>query len=104
MRLKPFVEDALDALCPKDEVARLLCHPSDDGKRAAVALAAAMPRRRVLLAIGPEGGWIDYELELLRNHDFAMVTLGPRILTTELAVPALITLVTDAMYSVQNGV
>ena len=44
----------------------------------------------VTLAIGPEGGFISYEIEKLENCGFKVVNLGERILTVETAVPALL--------------
>lgn len=102
MRLKPFVEDVLDELCPSN-VQRLLCHPGDCGVRIAQAVAAARlesqasRERGVLLAVGPEGGWVDFELEMFRKHRFEQVTLGPRILTTEVALVSLVSLTMDAL-------
>lgn len=77
-RFRPFVEDELAALFP--DAARLLAHPG----------AARDPPRtdgRVLLAIGPEGGWVDFELALLQAHGFLPFTLGPRPLRVEVALP-----------------
>jgi 16S rRNA (uracil1498-N3)-methyltransferase len=37
------------------------------------------------LAVGPEGGWSDAELSLMRERDGVMVNLGPRILRARLA-------------------
>lgn len=42
----------------------------------------------VVLAVGPEGGFSDAEIGLLRGHGAAAVRLGPRILRTETAAPA----------------
>jgi RsmE family RNA methyltransferase len=78
---KPFVEDELDALLP--EAARLLAHPFD-----AAPLEAHAPRgTRAALAIGPEGGFTAYEAESLRARGFSAVSLGPRVLRVDAAVP-----------------
>lgn len=44
----------------------------------------------VRLALGPEGGWTDREIETFERHGFTPVSLGPWVLTTrEAAVAAL---------------
>jgi RsmE family RNA methyltransferase len=83
-RFKPFVEDELDAWAGKDAL-RLVPHPV-----AASALSPVPASRRVLVAIGPDGGWVPYEVELLSRHGFTPVSLGPRILRVEVAVPAVL--------------
>ncbi len=81
-RLKPFVEDEAPALIAGTRA--LLAHP-----RAAVPCPRGLTEP-VTLAIGPEGGFIEYELDLLVAHGFEAVTLGPRPLRVEHAVPALL--------------
>ena len=44
----------------------------------------------VTLAIGPEGGWIPYEVDKLREAGLQPVQLGERILRVETAVTALL--------------
>ncbi len=81
-RFKPFVEHHLPALA--DGTLGLTGHPGD---------YPACPRAvdgPVTLAIGPEGGWIPYEVELLRLAGLQPVQLGERILRVETAVPALL--------------
>ncbi len=77
-RFRPFLEDELDALFPQG--ARLVAHP---------LAAGPAPRRegRALLAVGPEGGWVPFEIELLQQRGFAPFALGPRPLRVEVAVP-----------------
>ncbi|MFZ5592299.1 MAG: 16S rRNA (uracil(1498)-N(3))-methyltransferase [Bacillota bacterium] len=44
----------------------------------------------VAVAVGPEGGWAPEEVELARRHGARTVSLGPRILRTETAGPAVL--------------
>lgn len=46
----------------------------------------------VVLALGPERGWTACDREMLREHRFAFVHLGRRVLRTETAVVAALTL------------
>jgi RsmE family RNA methyltransferase len=80
-RFKPFIEDRLGSF---GDAVRLLPHP------AAPHALSPVVGKRVLLAIGPDGGWVPYEVELLVKHGFAPVSLGARILRVEVAVPAAI--------------
>ncbi|MBQ0719139.1 MAG: 16S rRNA (uracil(1498)-N(3))-methyltransferase [Gammaproteobacteria bacterium] len=79
---KPFVEDELDTIAGSST--RLIAHP-----HATTAIGSA-PLQALTLAIGPEGGFIPYEVEKLAELDFTAVSLGPRILTVEVAVSSLV--------------
>ena len=83
-RLKPFVEDELASWAPADAV-RLIPHP-----HATAPLRPVPASQHVVLAIGPDGGWVPFELELFSKHGFAPVSLGPRVLRGEVAVPAVL--------------
>ncbi|MGA9524174.1 MAG: 16S rRNA (uracil(1498)-N(3))-methyltransferase [Myxococcaceae bacterium] len=85
-RFRPFVEDELDRVFGATPH-RWLAHPVVD--RGPEALPRPGPNDRVVLAIGPEGGWVPFELELLQQRGFLPFSLGPRILRTETAVPLL---------------
>lgn len=78
-----FVSDELDTMFPTRN--RVVAHPYAEGS----ALAEGRPGR-LLLAIGPEGGWTDDEVELLESRGFRRFSLGPRILRTDTAVIALL--------------
>ncbi|MEK6744742.1 MAG: 16S rRNA (uracil(1498)-N(3))-methyltransferase [Nitrospirota bacterium] len=81
-RFKPFVEDELPGMM-KDSLA-LVAHPG---------AAAACPRdvrTPATLAVGPEGGYVPYEVEKLVSIGFTPVSLGERVLNVETALPALI--------------
>ena len=92
-RLKILVEDELDGLCPGRH--RIVADPSFD--RPVAAALAGREVRRVLLAVGPEGGWTPYELELLARHGFAGAGMGPRILRADTACIALLAQAQAAM-------
>ncbi len=84
-RFRPFVEDELELCWPAAGCARLLAHPA--ATRSPADCEVGRPGSRAVLAIGPEGGWIPFELELLEAHGFRSFGLGPRILRVETAVP-----------------
>jgi RsmE family RNA methyltransferase len=79
---KPFAEDELPELI-KDTLP-LIAHPT------AQRPCPRDVRQPVTLAIGPEGGFIPYEVEKLILCGFHAVHLGERILNIETAVPYLI--------------
>lgn len=81
-RFKPFVEDRLPQLA--QGTLGLVGHP---GNFPACPRAVTGP---VTLAIGPEGGWIPYEVDLLTKAGLQPVQLGERILRVETAVTALL--------------
>ncbi|HKM15523.1 MAG TPA: 16S rRNA (uracil(1498)-N(3))-methyltransferase [Marinospirillum sp.] len=79
---KPFVEDELSALAINS--LKLVAHPGD---------YPACPRgisEQLTLAIGPEGGFVDFEIKLLEAQGFQPVQMGERILRVETAVTALL--------------
>jgi RsmE family RNA methyltransferase len=85
-RFRPLVEDELDALSPSD--LRFAAHPSTDATPIGGAWTPGVAR--ALLAVGPEGGWDDFELRLLKDRGFSVVSLGPRTLRADTACVALI--------------
>jgi RsmE family RNA methyltransferase len=117
-RLKPFVEDELDGLLGPGPL-RLLAHPGargigevleadrapplePDPTQPDLTLSATAPeaaatgqstptgKRPIVLAIGPDGGWVPFERELLGKCGFVEASLGERPLRTEVAVSALL--------------
>ena len=84
-RFRPLVEDDLDALSSSD--LRLVAHPSPHATP--IAGAWTPDAARTLLAVGPEGGWDDFELRLLTDRGFSLVSLGSRTLRADTACVAL---------------
>lgn len=52
-------------------------------------------KKKIVVAVGPEGGWEDEEVLLLLSKGFSLVSLGPRILRTDMAVSVLLGLAHD---------
>jgi RsmE family RNA methyltransferase len=87
-QFKVLVEDRLDDLFGAGT--RLVADPSAD--RSMGDVMGGRQGERMLLAIGPEGGWNRYELDLLAAHGFQPVGMGPRTLRTDTACVALLAL------------
>jgi RsmE family RNA methyltransferase len=88
-----LIEDDLDALA--GDGLRLLADPSG-----ATPITAAIGRRspeRLLLAVGPEGGWNDFERGLLQARGFELAGMGPRTLRSDTACVALLAIAHSAM-------
>lgn len=81
---RPFMEDALPGLAGR----RLVAHPD---AKATLPEVFARPAadEPVLLAVGPEGGWTDHEVESFVRAGFAAFSMGERILHVDTAVVAL---------------
>lgn len=87
--LVPFLERVLaPRLAAAPERVALLAHPP-----AARPIETALPRGAetpLVVAVGPEGGWIDREVESFASLGFVPVTLGAPILRVEAAIAALL--------------
>lgn len=78
-RFKPFVEDVLPTLISEQRPA-YVAHPyAEQSMPHAIAHGCN-------LIVGPEGGFIPYEIELLKKNGCQAMSLGNRILRTETAV------------------
>lgn len=87
---KPFFEDTWPALEAEEPPPALKLLPDPD---AGEMLDAALDhsegiRERIVIAIGPEGGWIPFEVETIKRAGFIPFRLGPWILRVETAVAA----------------
>lgn len=98
-KFRPFLEsfsadgrDSTEGDSAQDGTLRLLTHPGapqaieEVVARASAASSSGM--RRWVIAIGPEGGWIDREVESFEELGFHSVHLGPWILKVENALTA----------------
>ena len=82
-RFKPFVEDHLPAITRDAQC--IVAHPA-----ATEPLKRGSPSGKQVLAVGPEGGFSDYEIKALCATGFLAQSMGARILRVETAVPVLI--------------
>lgn len=87
-QFRVLIEDDLDGLFSSG--LRIVADPS--AARPLSDAVRASGEERVLLAIGPEGGWNTFELGLLAAHGFQRVGMGPRTLRTDTACVALLAL------------
>ncbi len=83
-RFKPFAEDILPALTPGRQA--VLAHPGQGD----LCLSRQTDKKSTLLAIGPEGGFTQYEVDKLLQAGFHSCHLGVRILRVENAIPVLL--------------
>ena len=88
-----LVEDEFEELIP--EGVRLVAEPG--GAPSIEHQAAASGSDRIVLAVGPEGGWNEFELTLMKSHGFLPISLGTRTLRSDTACVALLTLAHEAL-------
>jgi len=98
-QLKVLIEDELDGLFPSG--LRLVADPV--AKKPAGEVVRESTAERILLAVGPEGGWNDFETALLESHGFKSACVGARTLRTDTACVALLALVHDALKHEPSG-
>ena len=87
---RAFMRDEMETMFASSR-RRLVAHPYG----AAPDALCSHPQTecgRTLLAIGPEGGWLDEEVSLFESHSFARFSLGGRILRTDTALVAALAL------------
>jgi len=83
-QFRPLIEDELGTATP--ETLRITAHPGVGGPLGDQVRERAP--QRVLLAIGPEGGWNEFEMSLLAANGFLTASMGPRTLRTDTACVA----------------
>jgi len=84
-KFKPFIEDYYSTI--RDSYCyHILAHP--DGQTA-LQKEIDGEHGRAVFAVGPEGGWVDYEVQKFREYGFIDCSIGERILKVDTAVIAL---------------
>ncbi|HKQ08466.1 MAG TPA: 16S rRNA (uracil(1498)-N(3))-methyltransferase [Blastocatellia bacterium] len=103
IRQPASLADFIAAIAPNERAATLLVFSERGGAALGDALSELEHPQRVIALVGPEGGWADSELDLLAARGARMVTLGPRILRTETAAIAAVTLIQHRLGDLSNG-
>ena len=100
-QFKVLVEDELDRLFERG--LRVVADPS--ATRPLREVVRGNDGERILLAIGPEGGWNAFELGLLEAHGFQSAGMGSRTLRTDTACVALLAIAHSeiADFRIQNS-
>jgi RsmE family RNA methyltransferase len=91
-QFKVLIEDDLDGLFPRG--LRVVADPA--AKKPAATVVRESIDERILLAVGPEGGWNEFETALLEAHGFQPGGMGPRTLRSDTACVALLAIVHEA--------
>ena len=113
---KKFLED-IDELFPLGEYHRFIAHPpmpsdadQSQGSKGsgfevshrlsqftntATTAAGGKMKEKIVVAVGPEGGWEESEVKALLDKGFQILSLGDRILRTDMAVPVLLGLANE---------
>lgn len=103
--LRTFLSDDLDKLFPLETYARVLAHPKriNQTKEPLRMSEVQFPTRspaRIVLAVGPEGGWEEpEELEVFQELGFQQVSMGTRTLRSDCAVVGLLSLAHDICHA-----
>ena len=87
-RFKPFVEDELRNISLNKNL--FVAHP--DKSKNIFSSKTLEDKSNSVIIIGPEGGFIKYEIDLLKKNSCKIINLGPRIYRTENALSTLVTL------------
>jgi len=85
-RFRPFFEDYVPSRQGGFPSVRLVADPEAESGLEADASGCD----ELLVAIGPEGGWVPFELEVMRRAGFRAFRLGPWMLRVEHAVTAVL--------------
>lgn len=98
--LDVFLCKRLDVAFPPDKTNRFVCHPESVEGTSEPSFDLS---KETVIALGPEGGWLDYEIVLLRERGFLPVTCSSRVFTTDVAVIALTAAITSRLDPVLLG-
>ena len=85
-RFRLFMEDFIPTVS-QTYTRMLVAHP--ESPEGLIKVAGMGINGRTLLAVGPEGGWVDFEIDKFIEHSFLPISMGKRVLRTDTAVVSL---------------
>lgn len=91
-KFKPFIED----FCPSLVGGYRHLLIADPAGEYRLVNVVGEKTGRILLAVGPEGGWVPYEVQKFREQGFLSCSIGERILKVDTAIIALHATITAA--------
>jgi 16S rRNA (uracil1498-N3)-methyltransferase len=86
LQIKP-TQDIASFFASESQTRRLIAHQSV--KSISLETVKESASKKIIAAIGPEGGWTDDEFQLATDHGFEPVNLGKRIYRVETAATVL---------------
>lgn len=87
--LDVFLNKRLDIAFPPEKTNRFICHPEPAIDGESKESEKFDLTKETVIALGPEGGWLDFEISALRERNFIPVTCSSRVFTTDVAVMCL---------------
>ncbi|HUU44160.1 MAG TPA: 16S rRNA (uracil(1498)-N(3))-methyltransferase [Acidobacteriota bacterium] len=88
-RFRPFFEDTLPSLDMAESTGTLRLLPDPEGTGAVDSYYDGT-QERLTIAVGPEGGWVPFEIDLMTHAGFRRFSLGRFTLRVETAVAAVL--------------
>jgi RsmE family RNA methyltransferase len=101
-RFRPFLEDELPRLLSDHDERPMMLVAEGDARSVVADRWDATPDW-VIAAVGPEGGWVPFELDTMRSAGFQIVSLGRWVLRVEAAVVALLSQIEMQVQSGSRG-
>lgn len=87
------------------DATRVVTHPYAVANAPLEAVSSVVARGlpAAVIAIGPEGGWSDSELQMLTENSFSVASLGSRVLRSETATVVALGLAHEGLRIRENG-
>ncbi len=85
-RFRPFMEETLPAALSGGRIRCIKLLPDWEAADGIVGVIRTEKLENLIVAIGPEGGWVPFELEMMEKQGFQRFTLGRSVLRVDTAL------------------